>query len=155
MRTAIVSLVALAAIAVSAAADAKDTRRGSNIILSAPPVVSATRAPPVPTVNSGALGPMPQTTLGTPLGNPGLVSLLTQSSNFGALPGEPGSSTFDPTAALPSLGNAGTAIAPIPGTSAAGFNSPSVTSGMNLNAGSGLTGSSGFTTGGTTTGSGG
>src|SRR5262245_58551444 len=32
--------------------------------------------------------------------------------NFGALPGNPGSPTFDPSAALPSLNNPGSALAP-------------------------------------------
>ncbi len=155
MRSLIIPVVALGAVLAAGGADAKDMRRGSNIILSPPPVVSATPVAPVPTVNSGALSPLPQTTLGTPLGNPGLTNPLTQGSNFGALPGEPGSPTFDPNAALPALGNAGTPIAPIPGTSAAGFNTPSVTSGTNTDIGSGMTGSSGLTTGGTTAGSGG
>src|SRR5581483_4966242 len=96
MRSLIIPVVALGAVLAAGGADAKDMRRGSNIILSPPPVVSATPVAPVPTVNSGALSPLPQTTLGTPLGNPGLISPLTQSSNFGALPGEPGSPTFDP-----------------------------------------------------------
>src|SRR5512144_1561512 len=97
-----------------------------NIILSAPSVVSATPVP-APTVNSGALGVLPQQTIGTPVGNPGLVSPVTTDGmlqNFGALPGEPGSPTYDPNAALPTLGNEGSSIAPTPGTSAAGFNTP-------------------------------
>ena len=39
----------------------------------------------------------------------------------GALPGAPGSSTYDPFGALPSLNNPGSPLAPTPGTSAAGI----------------------------------
>jgi hypothetical protein len=44
---------------------------------------------------------------------------------FGALPGNPGSATYDPNAALPSLDNSGSAIAPDQGSSATGVNTPS------------------------------
>ena len=151
----ILPILALGAVfaATGAAAKAMD----HNIILSPPPVVRAT---PMPMVNSGALGVLPQQTIGVPTGNPGALEALPQQmlgtsigsagtispvspntidmqQNFGALPGEPGSATYDPNAALPSFGNEGSALAPDPGTSAAGFNTPSVSSGTNINTGSG------------------
>jgi hypothetical protein len=144
---ALTPMVVFCALLAAGGAGAKEMSRGSNIVVSPPRVVQVTPIPPLPTVNSGTLSPLPQTTLGTPLGNPGLINPLTQGSNFGALPGEPGSSTFDPTAALPALGNAGSAITPIPGTSAAGFNNPSVTSGTNTDIGPGMTPGSGTITG--------
>jgi len=45
--------------------------------------------------------------------------------SFGALPGNPGLPTFDANAALPSLNNPGSALAPTPGTSGSGINAPS------------------------------
>jgi hypothetical protein len=62
--------------------------------------------------------------------------------NFGALPGNSGSPTFDPNAALPSLNNPGSALAPLPGTpgsalapmpgtSGSGINAPSTGTGTN------------------------
>ena len=42
------------------------------------------------------------------------------SQAIGAQPGAPGSPSYDPNAALPSLGNQGSAVAPEPGTSASG-----------------------------------
>src|SRR5476651_1042592 len=50
-------------------------------------------------------------------------------SSFGAKPGAPGSSTYDPNAALPSMDNQGSALSPNPGTSATGINTPSTKSG--------------------------
>jgi hypothetical protein len=91
----------------------------SNIILPpAPPLQSS--LPPM--TNSGALNAPPQ--FGTPPINAGALGTTGQQS-FGALPGNPGSATYDPNAALPSLGNAGSAIAPDEGSSATGVNSPS------------------------------
>jgi hypothetical protein len=94
---------------------------GSNVSLSPPAVLSPL---PAPMVNPGALGVVGQ----QGIGNPGLISQSTPNQIVapdlsGALPGEPGSPTYDPNAALPSLGNAGSALAPNPGTSAAGFSS--------------------------------
>jgi hypothetical protein len=97
----------------------------------APPLQSSL---PPPT-NSGALG-VPQTfvpqTLGTPPVNAGGIGFTNPAAtgvpnpqNFGALPGNPGSPTYDPNAALPSLNNQGSALTPTPGTSGAGFNTPS------------------------------
>jgi hypothetical protein len=72
-----------------------------------------------------------------PQTNPGAIGLLNPanpafgaSQNFGALPGNPGSPTYNPNAALPSLGNSGSALAPSAGTSSSGINTPSTTSGM-------------------------
>jgi hypothetical protein len=50
-----------------------------------------------PAVNSGAIAPLNQQT-------------ITNQPNDGALPGSPGSATFDPNAALPSLDNPGSAL---------------------------------------------
>jgi hypothetical protein len=72
-----------------------------------------------------------------PQTNPGAIGLLNPANpafgagqNFGALPGNPGSPTYNPNAALPSLGNSGSALAPSAGTSSSGINTPSTTSGM-------------------------
>lgn len=129
----------LALSAVFAATGAAAKPMGRNIILSPPTVVTATPTP-VPTVNSGALGVLPQQTIGAPIANLAPTDPVTTNSmlqNFGALPGEPGSPTYDPNAALPTLGNEGSSIAPTPGTSDAGFNTPSVSSGTNIDTGSG------------------
>ncbi len=99
----------------------------SNIILS-PPTPLQSSVPP--TTNSGALDtPLP---LGTPQVNSGAIGLNSPSAlgvpgqqSFGALPGNPGSATYDPNAALPTLGNSGSAISPDQGTSASGINTPS------------------------------
>jgi hypothetical protein len=91
----------------------------SNIILPpAPPLQSS--LPPM--TNSGALNAPQQ--FGTPPVNAGALGTTGQQS-FGALPGNPGSATYDPNAALPSLGNAGSAIAPDEDSSATGLNTPS------------------------------
>ncbi len=89
-------------------------------------------APLTPQLNPGALGA--PTEFGTPPVNTGAIGSINQQgigtqSNFGALPGSPGSATYDPNAALPSLGNAGSALAPNPTTSGAGFGSPNTNSG--------------------------
>jgi hypothetical protein len=83
-----------------------------------------------PQTNSGALN-MPQP-LGMPPVNTGAIGITSPSAlgvpgqqTFGALPGNPGSATYDPNAALPSLGNSGSAIAPDQGSSATGVNTPS------------------------------
>jgi hypothetical protein len=90
-----------------------------------------------PQTNSGALN-IPQP-LGRPPVNTGAIGITSPSAlgvpgqqTFGALPGNPGSATYDPNAALPSLGNSGSAIAPDEGSSATGVNTPStnVNSGM-------------------------
>ena len=78
----------------------------------------------LPPVNAGTIMPLNQQT-------------ITSQPNFGALPGSPGSATYDPSAALPSLDNTGSALAPNPGTSAAGFGSPNTNTGTtpSLNSG--------------------
>jgi hypothetical protein len=85
-----------------------------------PPVNPGTLTGPaefgLPAVNSGAIAPLNQQT-------------INDQPDYGALPGDPGSATYDPDAALPSLNNPGSALAPLPGTSSAGFNSPSTNSG--------------------------
>jgi hypothetical protein len=104
----------------------------------APPIEGS--APPY--VNPGALsGPAE---FGTPPVNAGAIAPFSQPNmtglyDDGALSGAPGSATFDPNAALPSLGNPGSALAPNPGTSGAGFASPNTNSGTTpgLNGGGG------------------
>jgi len=109
---------------------------GSGCSMSRAPSAAVT-SKPEPTLNQGTLdfGSEPG------LDNPGAVGPVnpTQISPdlSGALPGEPGSRTYNPNAALPSLGNAGSALAPNPGTSAAGFNTPSVSSGTSPFSGTG------------------
>jgi hypothetical protein len=95
--------------------------------------VAPLQAPP-PQVNPGALGAPAQ--FGTPSVNTGTIGSIGSpgignAPSFGALPGNPGSATYDPNAALPPLGNQGSALSPTPGTSGAGFNTPSTSSGTN------------------------
>jgi hypothetical protein len=104
----------------------------SNIIIPATPPLQSSVPP---TTNSGALdGPQ---TIGTPPVNAGALGITNQGAigvpnpqSFGALPGSPGSATFDPNAALPSLDNQGSALAPTPGTSASGIRAPRTSGGM-------------------------
>jgi hypothetical protein len=76
-----------------------------------------------------ALQPTPQISKAPPQTNPiggvnqnfGVVPGFAETNPvtgqaFGALPGGPGSPTYDPNAALPSLGNSGSALAPLGGT---------------------------------------
>ena len=85
-------VAAILLLASSSAEAARGTAAGnSNLIL--PP-------PPISTIP-------PQT---NPIGGVGT------GQNFGALPGNPGSPTYDPNAALPSLGNSGSTLAPLGGT---------------------------------------
>ena len=88
-----------------------EAARNNNIIVAPPPPISSTP----PQTNSGAIG----------LLNPANPAFGT-SQNFGALPGNPGSPTYNPNAALPSLGNSGSALAPA-GTS--GLTPPSTSIG--------------------------
>ena len=88
-----------------------EAARNSNLILPPPPLISTT-----PTQTN-------------PIGGFGIGGFGTGSS-FGALPGNPGSPTYDPNAALPSLGNSGSVLAPSAGTSSSGINTPSTNSGM-------------------------
>ena len=113
----------------------------SNIILPpAPPLQSS--LPPM--TNSGALNtPQP---LGTPPVNTGALGITGPASlgvpgqqSFGALPGNPGSASYNPNAALPSLGNSGSAMAPDEGSSATGVNTPSTgVNALNTNANGGM-----------------
>jgi hypothetical protein len=104
----------------------------SNISIPATPPLQSSVPP---TSNSGALdGPQ---TIGTPPVNAGAIGTMNPGAigvpnkqSFGALPGQPGSATYDPKAALPSLDNQGSALAPTPGTSASGIRAPSTSSGM-------------------------
>ena len=73
------------------------------------------------------LPPTPPASTAQPHTNP-ICGVFTD-QGLGALPGAPGSSTYDPFGALPSLNNPGSALAPTPGTSAAGINRPSTSSG--------------------------
>ena len=75
-----------------------EAARNNNIIVAPPPPISST---PTQT-NLGAIG----------LLNPSNPAFGI-SQNFGALPGNPGSPTYNPNAALPSLGNSGSALAPL------------------------------------------
>jgi hypothetical protein len=112
MKSAFPILAAMALLLGASTAQAASRPMGnSNIILAPTPLQSS--LPPM--TNSGALN-MPQ--------NPAALGVPGQGS-FGALPGNPGSATYDPNAALPTLGNSGSAISPDQGTSAAGINAPS------------------------------
>src|SRR5581483_10768262 len=77
--------------------------------------------------------------IGTPPGAP--------IQSFGAIPGAPGSPSYQPNSALPSLGNQGSPLAPEPGSSASGFDAPNSSSGAGTSSGSlsstGTPGSSG------------
>ena len=111
---------------------------GSNSMNASPGPAVESVTPPMessvpPPVNPGTLSSPPE--FGLPacecpaqscrsISKPSLIK-----PNFGALPGSPGSATYDPSAALPALDNAGSALAPNPGTSAAGFGSPNTNTG--------------------------
>lgn len=130
-------ILAAAALALNAgAAEAAPSRgQGPAIVFPGPAVESVT--PPMessvpPPVNPGTLSGPSEFAL--PAVNSGTIMPLNQQTitnqpNFGALPGSPGSATYDPSAALPALDNAGSALAPNPGTSAAGFGSPNTNTG--------------------------
>ena len=111
-------VVLAAATLLLAAGSAHAARMGnSNIIIAPTPPLQSSLPPQT---NPGALN-IPQ--------NPAALSVPGQQS-FGALPGNPGSATYNPNAALPSLGNSGSALAPDQGTSASGPNTPSTNGGM-------------------------
>jgi hypothetical protein len=136
MKSSLPILAAAALLMTAATADAAAPKgHGASIIVPAPSVESVT--PPMessvpPQLNPGMLASPPE--FGLPAVNSGTVAPLNQQTitnqpNFGALPGSPGSATYDPNAALPSLDNPGSALAPNPGTSAAGFGTPNTNSG--------------------------
>lgn len=124
MKSSLLILAAAALLANAGIAQAKgDGMSAPSAGIVAPSIESS--GPPA--VNPGALsGPAE---FGTPPVNSGLIGPITSQYNDGALPGAPGSATYDPNAALPSLDNPGSALAPNPGTSAAGFGSPNTNTG--------------------------
>ena len=136
MKNSLLILAASAALIGASSAQAAPSRgHAPAIVFPGPAVESVT--PPMestvpPPVNPGTLsGP---SEFGLPVVNSGTIVPLNQQTitnqpNFGALPGSPGSATYDPNAALPALGNPGSALAPNPGTSAAGFGSPNTNTG--------------------------
>jgi hypothetical protein len=122
MKSTFPILAALALLLGASTAQAASRPMGNSKILEPTPPLQSS-LPPM--TNSGALN-MPQTpggALNMPQ-NPTALGVPGQGS-FGALPGNPGSATYDPNAALPTLGNSGLAISPDQGTSAAGINAPS------------------------------
>lgn len=130
MKFSLKTLTAAALLMTAATAHAASPSGQGSSLVTAPSVGSV--APLTPQLNPGALGA--PTEFGTPPVNTGAIGSLNQQSlgvqpDFGALPGSPGSATYDPNAALPSLGNVGSALAPDPTTSAAGFGSPNTNSG--------------------------
>ena len=136
MKNSLLILAASAALIGASSAQAAPSRgHAPAIVFPGPAVESVT--PPMessvpPSVNPGTLsGP---SEFGLPAVNSGTIVPLNQQTitnqpNFGALPGSPGSATYDPSTALPALGNPGSALAPNPGTSAAGFGSPNTNTG--------------------------
>jgi hypothetical protein len=121
-------LVAAAVLLGASSAEAARPMAGNSNIIIAPTPPLQNSLPPQ--TNSGALN-MPQP-LGMPPVNTDAIGITSPSAlgvpgqqTFGALPGNPGSATYDPNAALPSLGNSGSAIAPDQGSSATGVNTPS------------------------------
>jgi hypothetical protein len=115
MKPAFAILAAAALLLGASSAEAARPMGGnSNIIIAPTPPLQSSLPPQT---NSGALN-MPQP-LGAPPVNTGAIGITSPSAlgvpgqqSFGALPGNPGSATYDPNAALPSLGNSGSAIAP-------------------------------------------
>jgi hypothetical protein len=92
-------LAAVLVLGSSSAEAARGTSSGTtNLML--PPSSPTTSAPLTPQTN--------------PIGSAGT------SQSFGALPGAPESPTYDPNAALPSLNNSGSGLAPLPGPTPSG-----------------------------------
>jgi hypothetical protein len=135
MKSSLLILAAAVLLTQAGAAYAASHKGHGNAIIPAPLVESVT--PPMessvpPPTNPGTLGGTPE--FGLPAVNSGTIVPLNQQTitnqpNFGALPGSPGSANYDPSAALPSLDNPGSALAPNPGTSASGFGSPNTNTG--------------------------
>ena len=113
MKSAFPILAAVALLLGATTAQAAKPMGNSNIILAPTPPLQSTLPPQT---NPGALIQPPLGTLASP-------STLGFQQSFGALPGNPGSATYNPNAALPTLGNSGSAILPDQGTS--GINAPS------------------------------
>ena len=106
------SLLILGVAALLITADAVHTASSKghgNTIRTAPTMPSVTpmpsTTPPGPILNQGALGSPPE--FGSPPVNSGLIGPPTQQPEFGALPGQPGSPSFNSNAALPSQDNPG------------------------------------------------
>ena len=83
----------------SSSAEAARSAGNSNLIL--PPTPPISTAPPQ-TNTIGGVGTLPGS-LGFPQTNS--IGGVGTGQNFGALPGEPGSPTYNPNAALPPLNN--------------------------------------------------
>ncbi len=111
--------VAAALLLGSSSAEAARGTAGSNSNLLLPPQPPISSTPLIPQTNPiggvnqsvGVVSGLPQT---NPIGGAGT------GQNFGALPGDPGSPTYNPNAALPPLNNPA-------GTSASGITTPSTT----------------------------
>jgi hypothetical protein len=103
---------------------------GAVAVLAATAVQAAESVP-------GGVGTPPAAPIQSFGASPGMPGAGASQPGYGAQPGAPGSPSYEPNAALPSLSNEGSALAPDTGTSAAGFNTPSVSSGTNVNTGSG------------------
>jgi hypothetical protein len=130
MKSSLLMLASVALLATGGTVQAAPKGAGmssSSVGIVTPPIESSV---PLYT-NPGGLGA--PTEFGTPPVNAGAIAPFSQPNITGqydgALPGAPGSATYDPNAALPSLDNPGSALAPNPGTSAAGFGSPNTNTG--------------------------
>ncbi len=128
MKSSLLMLASVALLANAGVAQAASKSGGmssSSLGIVTPPIESS--VPPY--TNPGGLGA--PTEFGTPPVNAGAIAppMINSPYSDGALPGAPGSATYDPNAALPSLDNSGSALAPNPGTSAAGFGSPNTNTG--------------------------
>jgi hypothetical protein len=98
------ALLLNAGIAQAAARAAANHMSAPPVEIVTPPTASSSVPPPSLPVNPGE--PSGPAQFGTPPVNSGAIGPLnptiTNQSNFGALPGNPGSATYDPNAALPS-----------------------------------------------------
>jgi hypothetical protein len=106
---------------------------GATALLMATAVQAADSVP-------GSVGTAPATANQSFGASPGMPGAGSAQPSFGAQPGAPGSPSYQPNTALPS--HQGSAVAPEPGTSASGFNTPNSSSGTGTS--SGTLGSSGM-----------
>jgi hypothetical protein len=83
----------------------------------------------------GSVGAQPGAPIQSFGASPGMPGAGAAKPSFGAQPGSPGSPSYQPNSALPSLGNQGSAVAPEPGTSASGLNTPNSSSGTGTSSG--------------------
>jgi hypothetical protein len=112
MNTTFFIFVAAASLVASTSAEAARGPEASNRNLALPPLPQISTAPP----QTNPIGGVNQSFSVVP----GFAETNPVTGQaFGALPGGPGSPTYDPNAALPSLGNAGSALAPLGGTAIA------------------------------------